>query len=103
MVDYSHWQHISFHIQNSKRIYQFLAFKPQQTRFEGGAHFQNRKDDGVGNGRNRYTTNIASEQVEPQVKSSQRHLFKHDKDIYIYMYTAVQYWCGQCFHNIMRM
>ena len=68
-----------------------IAFKPQQTRFEGGAHFQNRKDDGVGNGRNRYTTNIASEQVEPQVKSSQRHLFKHDKDIYIYMYTAVQY------------
>ena len=26
-----------------------------------------------------------------QVKSSQKHLFKHDKDIYIYMYTAVQY------------
>ena len=27
-------------------------------------HFQNRKDNGVGNGRNRYTTNIASEQTE---------------------------------------
>ena len=28
-------------------------------------HFQKGKDNGVGNGRDRYTTNIASEQVEP--------------------------------------
>ena len=29
-------------------------------------HFQKGKDNGVGNGRDRYTTNIASEQVERQ-------------------------------------
>ena len=38
---------------------------------------------------------------ESQVKSSQKHLFKHDKDIYIYMYTAVQYWCGRVFMVIL--
>ena len=37
MFEYSHWQHTSFHIQNSKRIYQFAV-----------QHFQNGNDNGVG-------------------------------------------------------
>ena len=35
---------------------------------------------------------IKSNQIKSnQIKPNQKHLFKHDKDIYIYMYTAVQY------------